>query len=283
MNNWQKIPVILSLIFLFVISFAIVSSLILNYSGANSIDFNQSASPPSWAHPFGTNTMGQDQLSRIIIGGRISLAVAIMSMLVAIFFGITIGALAGFYGGIVDQLLMRVLEVFLALPQLPVLLLMIYLFKDIARTLAGPSFGIFGLIVLIIGGLNWMSLARLVRANFLKLKGMDFIAAARATGASDSRIILMHLLPNTWHIIIVSATITVANAIITESTLSFLGLGFPPDVPTWGRLLFDAKDYLGSDPYLAIFPGLIIFLSVLSINTLGESTKDALDSSFRYF
>ncbi len=283
MNNWQKIPVILSLIFLFVISFAIVSSLILNYSGAHSIDLNQSASPPSWAHPFGTNTLGQDQLSRVIIGGRISLAVAIMSMLVAIFLGITIGALAGFYGGIVDQLLMRVLEVFLALPQLPVLLLMIYLFKDMARTLAGPSFGIFGLIVVIIGGLNWMPLARLVRANFLKLKGMDFVAAARATGASDSRIILMHLLPNTWHIIIVSATITVANAIITESTLSFLGLGFPPDVPTWGRLLFDAKDYLDSDPYLAIFPGLIIFLSVLSINTLGESTKDALDSSFRYF
>ncbi len=278
MNNWQSIRekplVILSAIFLLIVTGAILSSLIFNYNNAGSIDFSKSTNPPSWAHPFGTNTLGQDLLSRVILGGRISLAVGLMSMLVAILLGTSIGAVAGFYGGIVDQILMRFLDVFLALPQLPLLLLLIYLFKDAARTLAGPNLGIFALIVLVIGGLNWMSLARLVRANFLKLKAMDYVMAARASGASDARIILVHLLANTWHIIALSATITIGNAIITESTLSFLGLGFPPDIPPWGRLLFDAKDYLGSAPYLAIFPGLIIFLTVLSINNLAEITKN---------
>ena len=243
------------------------------------IDFKNLLSPPSLSHPFGTNSLGQDQLARVLSGGRVSLAVGVTAMLVSIIIGTSVGALAGYYGGILDKILMRILDLFLALPQLPVLLLVIYLFKDAVRSIAGPTLGIFGLIVLVIGSLNWMSVARLVRGNFLKLREMAFVEAAKASGATGSRIIIVHLLANTWGTIIVSATIAVGNAIITESTLSFLGLGFPPDVPTWGRLLFEAKDYLISAPYLAIFPGLAMLITVLSINSLGESIKEALDPS----
>lgn len=198
-------------------------------------------------------------------------------MSVAIFLGTIVGAIAGFYGGIIDGSLMRLTDLFLALPQLPLLLLIVYLFRDLLRAIAGAELGIFILIVLLIGGLNWMSVARLVRANFLKLKEMEFVSAARAIGAKPSRIIWIHLFPNVLSVIIVAATLAVGNAIITESTLSFLGLGFPPDVPTWGRMLFDAKDYLTTAPHMALFPGLAIFLTVLSINYIGDGLRDALD------
>jgi peptide/nickel transport system permease protein len=202
-------------------------------------------------------------------------------MLVAIFLGTFIGAMAGFFGGIIDSLLMRLTDLFLSLPQLPLLLLLVYLFRDAMRAIAGPTWGIFILIVLVIGGLNWMSVARLVRANFLKLREMEFVSAAKSLGATPSRIILIHILPNVLGVIIVAATLTVGNAIITESTLSFLGLGFPPDVPTWGRMLFDAKDYLNQSPHMAIFPGLVIFLTVLSINYIGDGLRDAFDPKTR--
>jgi peptide/nickel transport system permease protein len=145
------------------------------------------------------------------------------------------------------------------------------------KKLAGAELGVFILIVLLIGGLNWMSVARLVRANFLKLRELEFVSAARAIGAKPVRLIWIHLFPNVLSIIIVAATLSVGNAIITESTLSFLGLGFPPDVPTWGRMLFDAQDYLESASYMAIFPGMAIFLTVLSINYIGDGLRDALD------
>ncbi|MGK7952104.1 MAG: ABC transporter permease [Xenococcaceae cyanobacterium] len=278
---WRKLkrdrPALISFFVLFFIASAIVIGPIVYTTPVDQIDFSQSSMPPSWEHPFGTNALGQDQLARILQGGRISLIVGITAMLVAIFLGTLIGAIAGFYGGLMDNLLMRLTDLFLALPQLPLLLLIVYLFRDAIRAIAGPELGIFILVVLVIGGLNWMSVARLVRGNFLKLKEMEFVSAAKALGASPLRLILIHILPNVFSVIIVAATLAVGNAIITESTLSFLGLGFPPDVPTWGRMLFDAQDYITSAPHMALFPGLAIFLTVLSINYIGDGLRDALD------
>jgi peptide/nickel transport system permease protein len=243
----------------------------------DAIDFSRTTAPPSWSHPFGTNDLGQDQLARVLSGGRVSLAVGIAAMGVAIVLGTTIGAIAGFYGGAIDGLLMRLTDLFLSLPQLPLLLLIVYLFRDKIRAIAGPETGIFVLVVLVIGGLNWMPVARLVRGNFLQLREMEFVTAARSLGASPFRLIRVHLLPNVLGLIIVAATLAVGNAIITESTLSFLGLGFPADVPTWGQMLYKAKDYLTTAPHLAIFPGLAIFLTVLSINFVGDGLRDLFD------
>lgn len=241
------------------------------------IDFTQSTLPPSWQHPFGTNDLGQDQLARALFGGRISLTVGIAAMIVAISIGTIIGAIAGYYGGIIDNILMRLTDIFLSLPQLPVLLLVVYLFRDTVKSIFGAQLGVFFLVVLIIGLLNWMSVARLVRSSFLQLKEREFISAAKSLGANSGRIILVHILPNIISIIIVAATLSVGNAIIVESTLSFLGLGFPPDIPTWGRMLYDAQNYLTSAPYMAIFPGLAIFFTVLSINYIGDGLKDAFN------
>jgi peptide/nickel transport system permease protein len=268
---------VLGTILLAVIVLAVIFGPIIYPIPINRIDFSQSAEPPSWQHLFGTNDLGQDQLARVLQGGRISLTVGITAMLVAIFLGTLIGAIAGFYGGIIDGILMRIADLFLALPHLPLLLLIVYLFRDSIKKIAGPELGIFLLVVLVIGGLNWMSVARLVRANILTLREMEFVSAAQAIGAKPFRLIWIHLLPNVLGIIIVAATLSVANAIITESTLSFLGLGFPPDVPTWGRMLYDAQNYLTSAPHMAIFPGLAIFLTVLSINYLGDGLRDAFD------
>ena len=168
-------------------------------------------------------------------------------------------------------------DLFLALPQLPLLLMVTYLFRDPLRKVFGPEVGIFLLIVGVIGVLNWMPLARLVRAGFLSIKQKEFVEAARCVGASNLRLMAVHILPNTLSAVIVAATVGIGQAIITESALSFLGLGFPPDVPTWGRLLYDAQNYLDLAPYWAIFPGLLIFLTVLSINYIGDGLRDALD------
>ncbi|MBD2460178.1 ABC transporter permease [Oscillatoria sp. FACHB-1407] len=244
---------------------------------AEQIDFARAASPPSWTHPFGTNDLGQDQLARMLVGGRISLAVGVVAMIVSVSVGTLVGAIAGFYGGVLDAMLMRLTDLFLSLPELPLLLLVIYLFRDTARAIAGPELGIFILVVLIIGGLKWMSVARLVRAGFLSVRERDFVTAARALGASPITLIWRHILPNVISPVIVAATLAIGNAILAESTLSFLGLGFSPDVPTWGRMLFDAYNRLESAPYLAIFPGLAIFLTVLSIHYIGDGLRDALD------
>lgn len=241
------------------------------------IVISQALTSPSWQHPLGTNNLGQDQLARLLWGGRVSLAVGITAMLVSISLGTLIGMVAGFCGGLIDNALMRLTDLFLSLPQLPLLLLIIYLFRDTVRRVAGPELGVFLLIVLVIGGLSWMSTARLVRAGFLSVKEQVFVEAVRSLGASPLRIIWRHILPNVISPVIVAATLGVGTAIITESTLSFLGIGFPPDVPTWGRMLFDAKDYVLGAPHLVIFPGLAIFLTVLSVNYVGDGLRDALD------
>lgn len=243
----------------------------------NTVNFAEAAQGPNRLHPFGTNDLGQDLLARVLKGGRVSIVVGIFSMLLAILLGTGIGALAGYFGQMVDGVLMRLTDIFFALPQLPLLLLVIYLFRDAVTHLVGAETGIFVLVVLMIGGLNWMSLARLVRANFLTLREAEFITAAHALGLPQRRIILHHLLPNTLGPVIVAATLAVGSAIITESSLSFLGLGFPPDTPTWGRMLFDAQNFVEFMPFMALFPGLFIFLTVLSINYVGDGLRDAFD------
>ena len=165
----------------------------------------------------------------------------------------------------------------MSLPQLPVLLLVVYLFREKLRAIAGAEWGTFILVVIVIGSLNWMSVARLVRAKCLSIKQLEFVAAAQAIGANPLRILQVHILPNLISIVIVAATLSIGNAIITESTLSFLGLGFPPDIPTWGRMLYDAQNFLTSAPHMALFPGLAIFLTVLSLNYLGDGLRDAFD------
>jgi peptide/nickel transport system permease protein len=243
----------------------------------NDIDFKAKLKGPSWSHPLGTDDLGQDLLARMLYGGRISLAVGIAAMLIAISIGTAVGAVSGFAGGAVDHVLMRVTDMFLALPGLPLLLLIVYLFRDSLRKVFGPEVGIFLLIVAVIGGLRWMQVARLVRAQFLSLREKEFVEAARSLGARPLRQVVRHILPNSMGPVIVAATIDVAAAIIAESTLSFLGLGFPPDIPTWGRILYDAKDNLDFAPHWALFPGTAIFLTVLSINYIGDGLRDAFD------
>jgi peptide/nickel transport system permease protein len=213
----------------------------------------------------------------MLYGGRISLAVGVVAMLIAITAGTMIGAIAGQLGGSVDHVLMRFTDLFLSLPQLPLLLLLAYLFRDALKKALGPEMGVFMLMVVVIGGLRWMPVARLVRAQFLSLREKEFVEAARGLGAAPLRQVVRHILPNAVGPVIVAATIDVAAAILAESSLSFLGLGFPPDIPTWGRILFDAKDNLDFAPHWAIFPGTAIFLTVLSINYIGDGLRDALD------
>jgi peptide/nickel transport system permease protein len=213
----------------------------------------------------------------MLYGGRISLAVGLSAMAVAMTVGTAIGAAAGMSRRWVGPALMWLTDLFLSLPALPLLLLVIYLFRDTLKAAFGVEGGVFIMIVIVIGGLRWMPVARLVRAQFLSLREKEFVEAARALGASKRRQVIRHILPNALGPVIVAATIDVAAAIIAESTLSFLGLGFPPDIPTWGRILYDAKDYLDIAPHWALFPGAAIFLTVLTINFIGDGLRDALD------
>jgi peptide/nickel transport system permease protein len=243
----------------------------------NEIDFSAQLQTPNWAHPLGTDDLGQDLLARMLYGGRISLSVGLAAMMVSIAVGTILGSLAGISRGSVDAGLMWLTDLFLSLPPLPVLLLLLYLFRDPMKAVIGAEAGTFVLIVVAIGAFRWMVAARLVRAQFFALREKEFVEAARALGASTSRVVVRHILPNALGPVIVAATIDVAAAIITESTLSFLGLGFPPDIPSWGRLLFDAKDNLDVAPHWALFPGGAIFLAVLSISFIGDGLRDALD------
>jgi peptide/nickel transport system permease protein len=245
--------------------------------GINDIDFKARLAGPSVQHPLGTDDLGRDLLARMLYGGRISLAVGLSAMLMAITVGVIIGAIAGTARGWIDAALMWVTDLFLSLPQLPLLLLLIFLFREPLKQAFGIEVGIFLLIVLVIGGFRWMPVARLVRAQFFSLREKEFVEAARALGASTSRQVVRHILPNSLGPVIVAATIDVAAAIIAESTLSFLGLGFPPDIPTWGRILFDARDYMDLAMHWAMFPGLAIFVTVLTINFIGDGLRDALD------
>ena len=245
--------------------------------GINEIDFRARLAGPSAGHLLGTDDLGRDLLARVLYGGRISLAVGLAAMLMAITVGVLVGAIAGISRGWIDTALMWITDLFLSLPQLPLLLLLIFLFRDPLKKMLGLEMGIFILIVVVIGGFRWMPVARLVRAQFFSLREKEFVEAARALGASTTRQVLRHILPNSLGPVIVAATIDVAAAIIAESTLSFLGLGFPSDIPTWGRILYDGRDYMDVAVHWALFPGLAIFLTVLTINFIGDGLRDALD------
>ncbi|MBL3702681.1 ABC transporter permease subunit [Sulfitobacter sp. BDSS02] len=234
----------------------------------------------SLAHPFGTDQLGRDMFARMMAGGRTSVAVGIAAMLLALFLGSFVGVVAGFFRKL-DSPLMRLTDLFLALPLLPLLLVMMLLFREPLNATFGTEQGIFILIVCAIGVTSWMPTARIVRGDVLALKEREFVLAARSIGTTNAKMITRHILPNVLSPIMVSATLGIANAIITESALSFLGLGFPPDFPTWGRLLFDATDYLQQYPSRVFWPGMAISLTVLSVNYLGDGLRDALDPRIR--
>ena len=245
--------------------------------GQTPIDFIISLQGPSLSHPMGTDDLGRDLMARVFWGGRVSISVGIVAVLISITVGTLIGSAAGFYGGFIDSALMRFTDMAISLPTLPLLLLCSYLFRDSLSDRFGNTLGPFILIVGLIGLLSWMPTARLVRASFLSIKEKEFIEAAYSIGTSRSAIIFKHILPNAFGPVIVAATIGVGSAIITESSLSFLGLGFPPDTPTWGRLLFDGQNSIEFASWLVIFPGTAIFLAVLSINYVGDGLRDAFD------
>ena len=247
---------------------------------AQYIDIRARNQGPSFAHPFGTDQLGRDTLARVLMGGQVSMAVGITAMLLALFLGAAIGVVAGYFRRL-DGALMRLTDLFLALPLLPLLLVIIMLFRDTLRAAFGPETGIFMLIVFVIGITSWMQTARIVRGDVLALKEREFVVASRSIGTPSLRMILRHILPNVLSPITVSATLGIANAIITESALSFLGLGFPSDFPTWGRLLFDSTDYLKQYPERVLWPGLAISLTVLSVNYIGDGLRDALDPRIR--
>ncbi|MBV1864854.1 MAG: ABC transporter permease [Rhodobacteraceae bacterium] len=234
----------------------------------------------SWGHPFGTDNLGRDTMAKLMAGGQVSMAVGWVAMLLSIVMGTAIGVVAGYFKRF-DGLLMRFTDLFLALPLLPLLLVIMMLFRDSLRKSFGPEMGIFILIVIGIGITSWMQTARIVRGDVLALKERDFILAARSIGTSPRHMISRHLLPNVMSPIMVSATLGLANAIITESALSFLGLGFPSDFPTWGKLLFDATDRMELYPERVIWPGICISFTVLSVNYIGDGLRDALDPRIR--
>jgi peptide/nickel transport system permease protein len=244
------------------------------------LDYKAKNSPISLAHPMGTDNIGRDMFAQVLAGGRVSLAVGVSAMVLSILIGTTVGVLAGFFKRL-DGLLMRLTDLFLALPLLPLLLVIIMLFRDPLRNTFGPEMGIFFLIVFVIGITSWMQTARIVRGEVLALKEREFVLAARSIGTRSNRIVFRHILPNVLSPIMVAATLGIASAIITESALSFLGLGFPPDFPTWGRLIFDGKDFLQLTPARVLWPGLAISLTVLSVNFIGDGLRDALDPRLR--
>ncbi len=270
----------LGAIFFVIILFGVLIGPLLWPYDATTIDIRSRNQGPSWGHPMGTDQLGRDTFARVMIGGRVSLAVGLTAMFIALVLGTFIGVLAGYFKRL-DGILMRTTDLFLALPLLPLLLVVIMLFRETLSARFGPEGGIFILMVSAIGITSWMQTARIVRGDVLSLKEREFVLAARSIGTPNRRMITRHVLPNVLSPIMVSATLGIATAIITESSLSFLGLGFPPDFPTWGRLLRDGTDFLQQYPERAIWPGLMISLTVLGVNYMGDGLRDALDPRIR--
>lgn len=262
--------------------FIVVGSFAFSEDDSNRTNTGIRLRPPSAEHPFGTDRIGRDILARTIYGGQISLLIGVLAVLVEVTVGTTVGALAGYYGGWVDSILMRITEAMLSIPSLLLLLVMAKFFgsKIPDVELFGRSFsGSVVVIVLIIGLTSWMGLARIVRSNVLSLKETDFILAARALGLPNSRIILAHILPNTLASIIVALTLGVASAILAEAYVSFLGLGVQAPTASWGNILTEAQEFqiIKDAPWYWFFPSALILLTVLSINFVGDGLRDALD------
>jgi len=238
--------------------------------GFDAIDLDSIRQPPSLAHWMGTDDLGRDLLTRMLFGGRISILIGLLAALLGTGLGTLIGALAGYYGGRLDSLLMRTTDVAYSIPALPLLIV-----------LSSYAQGAVGSMALIIGLLSWMATARVVRGEVLAIRERAYVEAARSLGATDARIILRHVLPNTLGPILVGATLAVGNAIVIESSLSFLGLGVQPPTPTWGNMLMDAQSTMATKPWLTLFPGLAILAVVLAVNFIGDGLQDALDPTAR--
>jgi peptide/nickel transport system permease protein len=267
-------------ILLAIVIFVIGGTVFFSEADANFNDTSRRLQGPSTAHPFGTDTIGRDILARAIYGGQISLIIGLTAVSVAVFMGTMVGTLSGFYGGLVDSILMRVTEAMLSIPSLLLLLVMAKFFAGripqqmiLGRTFSGSVI----VIIVIIGLTSWMYLARIVRSNVLSLRETEYVQAARAIGARDLRIIRQHILPNTLAPIIVAATLGVANAILQEAYISFLGMGVQAPTATWGNMLEGSRQYIDQAPWLWIFPGLLIVLTVMSINFVGDGLRDAFD------
>jgi peptide/nickel transport system permease protein len=268
------------LMLVLLILYSLIGTVFFSERYANVTETGARLSPPSAEHPFGTDAVGRDILARTIYGGQISLLIGLCAVVVETVVGVLIGAIAGYYGGWIDSLLMRFTEAMFNIPQLFLLLVMAKYFSGKIPEIQflGRSFsGSVVVIIAIIGLTSWMYLARIVRAEFLSLKERDFIQAAHCIGTRHMAIIFRHILPNTMAPIIVSATLGVASAILSEAYISFLGLGVQPPTATWGNMLEGASSYIEVAPWLWIFPGLLIVLTVLSINFLGDGLRDALD------
>ena len=272
----HHLAVVSAAIVLLMVLLAIAAPFVTKYE-PDKVDFTTRYMAPSAAHIMGTDGLGRDEFTRILYGGRISIAVGLIATTLGLIFGTLVGALGGFYGGWVDNLAMRLTDLMLALPRLFVLIIMTMMLRNANVPWLQSSGGI-AAIILVIATLSWMTVARLVRGSFLSLKEKEFIEAARAQGAGNSRIIWKHLLPNAMSPIIVAGTLRVASSIITEAGLSFLGFGVQPPTPSWGNMLQNAQDeMLKGHLWLAIFPGLMIFIIVIAVNYVGDGLRDALD------
>jgi peptide/nickel transport system permease protein len=280
----HKMAMFGAIMLIILVAYSIIGALRYSESFANHTDTSQRLQGPSIAHPFGTDPIGRDVLARTIYGAQISLLIALAAVTIETFAGILIGAAAGFFGGWVDSVLMRFTEAMLIIPEIFLLIVMAKFFGNQIPNIhiLGREFsGSVVVIIVIIGLTSWMYLARIVRAEFLSLKENDFILAAHATGTPNSQIIFGHILPNSIAPIVVSATLGVANAILAEAYISFLGLGVQPPTATWGNMLDGANNYMDTAPWLWFFPGMLILLTVLSINFLGDGLRDAIDPRSR--
>lgn len=267
-------------IILTAVLFACFAGPVLLPFNIDEFDLENANAPAGWPHLLGTDNLGRDAFTRALLGGRISLLVGFVAMAISIVVGVLVGAMAGYYRWL-DWFLMWVTDLFLALPILPILLVSVVLFRDPMQDLLGDSLGIFVLMVVIIGGTSWMQTARIVRGEVLAVKEEEFILASRSVGTRSRRIITSHILPNVLSPVIVAASLGIAIAIITESAVSFLGLGFPLEIPTWGSLLNDSSTRLNLNIWLTIGPGLLLSLTVLSVNLIGDGLRDALDPQAR--
>jgi peptide/nickel transport system permease protein len=280
----HKMAIFGTISLLMIVIYTIAGSLVFSEAYSNHTETGNALQSPTREHPFGTDVVGRDILARTIYGGQISIIIGLTAMLVEVIFGVSIGALAGYFGGKLDSVLMRITEAMLIIPQIFLLLVIARYFsqsipnmKFLGRTFSGSVL----VIIFVIGITSWPYLARLVRAQFLSVKENDYILAARATGTSTKDIIVRHILPNSFAPIIVSATLSVAAAITLEAYISFLGLGVRPPTATWGNMLEGAYNYIDNAWWLWFFPGLLIALIVLSINFLGDGLRDALDPHSR--
>ncbi len=276
----HKMALLGACLLILIVLYVSAGSLVYSEEYANRNDLTIKLSPPSREHPFGTDGTGRDILARTIYGGQVSIIVGICAVVVSLIVGVLVGSIAGYYGGLIDAILMRFTEAVFNIPQLFLLILLSKLFSGKVPTikLLGRSFsGSVIVIIVVIGLTSWMYLARIVRANYLSLKEQEFVTAARCIGTSNTSIIFRHILPNSIAPITVSATLGVAAAILNEAYVSFLGVGVQPPTATWGNMLDQAYHHLETEPWMWIFPGLFILLTVLSINFLGDGLRDALD------